>query len=302
MNDRRIADTLRAVFAQERIAADAGDAMIPAYAAIARWLVARREGTSRTLVAGICGAQGSGKSTMAAGLQAVLEHCAELHTAVLSIDDFYLSKTARQALAHDVHPLFATRGVPGTHDVARAAQTISALAALGPGETVALPSFSKADDDVVPERLWPLFTGKPDIILLEGWCAGARPEPDDALATPVNMLERAEDREGIWRHAVNDALAGPYHRLFGRLDMLLLIAAPGFDHILSWRREQERKLAERIRSGEIDGAAIMDDRALSRFVMHYERLTRHILREMPARADGVLTLGGNRAIRSLTLQ
>jgi D-glycerate 3-kinase len=290
------AAAIRDVFVAERIAPDDGDAILPAYLAIAEWLRVRCEAASGPSVAGICGAQGSGKSTMSLALAAALECGVGLKVATLSIDDFYLSRAARAALARDVHPLFATRGVPGTHDVALACETIDRLRSAAAGDVVELPRFDKAIDDVGPSDH---FVSSPDLILLEGWCVGAHPEPDAALVAPINALERDEDEDGIWRNTVNAQLAGPYRALFAMLDPLLMIAAPSFDAVFAWRRQQEQKLAAR--AGTI-GNAVMDDAAVARFIMHYERLTRHILAEMPARADGLLRLDADRAILSAALQ
>ncbi|MGV3480384.1 MAG: kinase [Sphingobium sp.] len=295
------ATAIRAVFAAERIDPADGTAILPDYLAIADWLAAKRAGRSGPLILGICGAQGSGKSTMSLALAAALDRAAGLSVANLSIDDFYVSRRIRAMLAADVHPLFAARGVPGTHDVALAMDTIGQLRAASDGSTVKLPRFDKATDDVVPANGWPVFDGRPDIILLEGWCVGARPQDEAALAEPVNALERDEDTEKLWRSAVNARLADDYQALFAELDLLLMIAAPSFDAVFAWRREQERKLAERIAVTGADGGAIMDDAAVARFIMHYERLTRHILFEMPDRADGVLALDNARAVRSLLL-
>ncbi|MBY8822074.1 kinase [Sphingomonas colocasiae] len=253
------------------------------------------------MVLGICGAQGSGKSTMSLALAAALDQAAGLRVANLSIDDFYVSRRIRAMLAADVHPLFAARGVPGTHDVGLAMDVIASLRAAAPGSSVKLPRFDKARDDVVAASDWPVFSGPADVILLEGWCVGARPQDEAALADPVNALERGEDAEQLWRSAVNARLADDYQALFAELDLLLMIAAPSFDAVFAWRREQERKLAERIAATGADGGAIMDDAAVARFIMHYERLTRHILSEMPGRADGVMSLDNDRAVRSLVL-
>ena len=68
------------------------------------------------LVVGICGAQGSGKSTLTAVLRKLLE-MRGLRVASLSLDDLYLTRGERRELAARIHPLLATRGVPGTHDV-----------------------------------------------------------------------------------------------------------------------------------------------------------------------------------------
>lgn len=79
------------------------------------------------LVVGICGAQGSGKSTLSEGLAALFRG-EGVATAVLSIDDLYHTKAVREELGRTVHPLLATRGVPGTHDVALGLKLLDELA------------------------------------------------------------------------------------------------------------------------------------------------------------------------------
>ena len=236
------------------------------------------------LVLGICGSQGSGKSTLAAALARESER-AGIPVALLSLDDLYLSRAERAAKAAACHPLFRTRGVPGTHD---AALGIAVLDALVAGQPVALPRFDKATDDPVPRDRWPAAPAGSRLVILEGWCIGAVAEPAAALADPVNALERDEDAQGLWRRAVNAHLATDYPALFGRIDRLILLAAPSFDVVLGWRIEQEQAL-RRARGG-----GGMDDATLTRFVQHYERLTRHILREMPARADLTIRLDERR--------
>src|SRR5690606_7427374 len=212
-------------------------------------------------VVGLCGAQGSGKSTAAAALVELLQRDG-LPAAALSIDDFYLPRVARVELARTVHPLLATRGVPGTHDVELAQATIDQLAL--PGE-VLLPAFDKARDDRRPRREWPQVTGALRVVILEGWCVGAIPQPEAQLATPVNALERDEDPHGTWRRHVNDALAGSYRTLFDRLSPLVLLQAPSFEVVQGWRAEQEHKLREKLLREGGDTSGLMDDAAIARF-------------------------------------
>lgn len=249
----------------------------------------------RCWVVGVCGTQASGKSTLCAVVARLLEE-AGLAAAVLSIDDLYLTHEARQGLARDIHPLLATRGVPGTHDVELGLQLLDALARSG---EVRLPRFDKARDTRRPQAEWDRFAGPADVVLFEGWCVGARPQAEAALAAPVNDLEREEDPEGLWRRYANARLAGPYQALFGRLDRLVLLQAPGFETVLGWRREQEAKLRTRLASGGEDLSRTLDEAALARFVAHYERLTRHILAEMPRRADVLARLGADRELLEL---
>lgn len=249
-----------------------------------------REAVGPAYAVGVCGAQGSGKSTLAAVVRRLLEDRG-LKVALLSLDDLYLTRAERQALAREIHPLLATRGVPGTHDVALGETLFDAL---GQSSEVALPSFDKATDDRRPLAAWPRIEGPVDVILFEGWCVGARPQAPADLIAPVNALERQQDPDGAWRTYANDRLAGPYRRLFERLDSLVLLQAPSFEVVLDWRLEQERKLRDRLAREGGDASRVMTDAEVETFIRHYERLTRHILAEMPARADVVVRLDAER--------
>ncbi len=240
-------------------------------------------------VLGLCGAQGSGKSTLAEGLIQRLE-ARRLRAAVLSLDDLYLSRDERAGLAHRVHPLLATRGVPGTHDAARGARLLDAVRA---GEDVVLPRFDKAMDDPAPAGTWTAVKGPLDVLIFEGWCVGAKAQDEAALTVPVNALEAERDPEGTWRRFVNLALSADYAELFERIDRLVLLAAPGFEVVRAWRVQQEHDLRRRV--GE--GARTMSDDEVGVFIQHYERLTRHILSDMPAYADLTLRLDERRHLR-----
>jgi D-glycerate 3-kinase len=177
--------------------------------------------------------------------------------------------------------------------VALGLATLDALAGSGP---VALPRFDKAADDRAPVADWPVLQAPADVVLLEGWCVGARPRSAAALTTPVNALERDEDPDGTWRAFANTALAGPYAELFGRLDRLVLLLAPDFAVVRTWRGEQEARLRERLD----DPGLTMDDAALDRFVAHYEPLTRWIAEDLPATADITVRLDAARRVISVT--
>lgn len=268
-----------------------GSGQVGALAPLLAFVRRRLEGAARRpVVLGLCGPQGSGKSTLAAQVRAAL--AAEgRRVAVISLDDYYLTRAERAALAREAHPLFATRGPPGTHDAAALTDTLRALKAGGPA---ALWRFDKGRDDRAPPEAFERIDAPVDLVLLEGWCVGARPEPEARLAAPVNALEAGEDPDGRWRRAVNAALAGPYQTLFHELDALALLTAPDFDTVFTWRAEQERALA----ASNPTAPRLMDDAALRRFLMHYERLTRWIAEEAPARADLWLPLDAGRNARS----
>ncbi|RAK52415.1 kinase [Phenylobacterium deserti] len=242
-----------------------------------------RQVKRKTVLIGLCGAQGSGKSTIAAATVRLLRDRG-LSAVALSLDDFYLPKAARETLAAKVHPLLATRGPPGTHDVALAGASLDQLRSAG---RIALPAFDKAADNRKPRAQWETVATPVDVVIFEGWCVGARAQGGSALAEPVNDLERDEDAQGRWRAYVNAQLDGPYQTLFERLHELVLLEAPSFEVVLAWRTEQERKLRERTGGG-------MSDAELARFIAHYERLTRWILTEMPGRANWTVRLDADR--------
>jgi D-glycerate 3-kinase len=237
----------------------------------------------RPTIIGLCGAQGSGKSTIAAAAAAHLTR-GGVRAVAVSLDDFYLGRDSRAWLAKQVHRLLQVRGPPGSHDVALASTILDHL--VRPG-LIPLPAFDKATDERLPKSRWREIEGPADVVIFEGWCVGARPEPAERLKANLNRLEREDDPNRAWRGYVNRQLAEPYQALFRRLDRLVLLQAPGFDVVRGWRTEQEAKLRERTGGG-------MTDPEVGRFVQHYERLTRWILDEMPARADWVVPLAADR--------
>lgn len=255
---------------------------------LAEWIEAKRRTRGKPgLIIGVNGAQGTGKSTLCNFLAQALSAQFERTVAELSIDDIYLTRHEREKLAHDVHPLLMTRGVPGTHDVNLGIETLDSVASLGDGMTMPVPRFDKARDDRCPQDDWPTVTGPVDVVLFEGWCVGSTAAAEDTLQEPVNALEAGDDALGTWRRYVNAQLAEAYPPLFNRLDALVLLAAPGFDSVLRWRTEQEQKLRDRVGS---DGTRVLTDAQVARFVHHFERITRSNFRDLPAAADVVIQL------------
>lgn len=218
-------------------------------------------------VIAVVGAQGSGKTTLARA-------AAEAFGGVqISIDDVYLTRARREAMAEDVHPLFLTRGPPGTHDLQMLGRLIKALGTARPDDKVLIPGFDKRGDDRRPIREWRIFVGRPRAILIDGWCLGALPEDEAGLADPVNALERDRDPDGTWRRTVNGFLAGPYADFSARFDAIVFLKAPGFEVVLDWRSQQEADLLG-VTPGRLPGE---ERRRLAEFIQYFERITRRML-------------------------
>ncbi|GAB5413109.1 MAG: kinase [Congregibacter sp.] len=258
---------------------------------LAQVLAAHASAHPGVFVLGVNGSQGSGKSTLCSYLGLALRHSHGLNVVSMSLDDFYRTQDERCRLAKEVHPLLATRGVPGTHDVDLLKQTLDSLE--GTEGEVWVPRFDKARDDRCDRSRWTRICCPVDLVILEGWCLGARPQELSDLETPCNELERIEDEDGRWRRFVNQALAAEFAPLYAHIDFWVMLQAPGFEHVLRWRSEQEAKLRL---SASGNSAGIMTEEQLERFVAHYERLTNSCLQNLPAEVDVLFRLDPERRI------
>ena len=238
---------------------------------------------------GLSGLQGSGKSTLAAQL---VEHARERGVAALamSIDDFYHGRDARRRLAHTVHPLLATRGVPGTHDVGLLLRTLAHLRNATGDRPACVPRFDKGRDTRLPPSRWRRIAQAPALVILEGWCIGVPAQTRAQLQAPLNELERHEDADGRWRHWVNSRLEDEYEQAWRQLDRLVMLQAPGFDVVTQWRDQQEQAVRRR------NAPHALSAPALQRFLMHYERISRHALKTLPALADVRVVLDAQRRV------
>lgn len=264
------------------------------YVPLARWLI-ETHGRVPPII-GICGAQGTGKSTLAEFLALELNGMAHWSVAVLSMDDFYLTRAERLELSRSVHPLLATRGPPGTHDCEMMGRHLQRLKNLTAGASIALPRFDKARDDRAPSSTWPVVVGSLDAIILEGWCLGVPPQDAGELVTPINDLEARRDSDARWRSYVNIRLGDDYAEVFSLLDRLIFLQAPDMNSVMSWRGKQERKLAA---ESSTQAPGIMNDTQLREFIQHFERISRVALTRLPATADVTVVLESSHQVREV---
>ncbi len=250
----------------------------------------------KQVIMGMNGCQGSGKTTATKLLKAFLYRIFNKHVVTFSLDDFYLSKHKREVLAKHTHPLLATRGVPGTHDIAL---LLKKLDSLKHNSMTQLPTFNKATDDRALKEHWQCINGTPDIIIIEGWCLGTPPQDKRALETPVNTFEATHDPQGIWRTYVNDQLKNAYHQLNQKINFFIMLQAPSFDCVYQWRLEQEKKLEESL-PHNADKTGLMSDEALHIFIQHYQRLTEHTLLTLPQQVHFLINLDENRGMTELS--
>ena len=261
---------------------------------LAEKLCKHQKGAKAPLVIGINGTQGSGKTTLSEFLVYVLSKQYGLNVAGVSLDDFYLTKQQRKQLANDVHPLFETRGVPGTHDLPLAMQTLTDLIN---GEATHIPRFNKAIDDRFDQKEWDCVDEKLDVIIFEGWCLGADAQLPEALIEPVNELEQLEDAECIWRSYINQQLLNHYPHLFNLIDHWVMLKAPSFDCVYNWRLEQEQKLRSKLElAAESVKKSVMSDDEVAKFIRFYQRITEQLLKTLPEKIQDLFELDEQRNI------
>ncbi len=250
--------------------------------------------SKRTRVIGLTGGQGSGKSTISKILMIILKEGFNLNTVIFSIDDFYKTIKEREIMSKKVSPLFLTRGVPGTHDTKMLLTCINNLKKKK-FKRCLIPKFDKSIDDRLSKKKWQKIKIKPDIVIFEGWCVGVTPQKNKDLLVPINTLEKDKDNKKIWRKQVNNELKNNYKKIFRKIDKLIFLKVPNFKYILKWRLLQEKKLASLSK-----GKKIMTNTQVKKFIMFYERLTRHMLQNFGKKADYVISIDKQHRLKFIT--
>lgn len=242
---------------------------------------------------GINGCQGSGKSTLSDYICHYLSEAYQLNIVVMSLDDFYLSRNARDKLAKDIHPLLKTRGVPGTHDTLLLKNTLDKVKSR---ETnFFIPRFNKATDDPYEKSQWQHIEKPIDILILEGWCWGVTAQKDEQLIEPINALEQENDKNSIWRNYVNTELLTHYQPLYEYFDFWAALQVPSFDSVYRWRLEQEQKLIQTL-SPTSQKSNVMNEEQILNFIQYFQRLTTHGMQTLPILAQALYYLDDNRHI------
>jgi len=247
----------------------------------------------KTKVIGLTGGQGTGKSTISNILKIILKEAYKLETVIFSIDDFYKTLNERKKISKKISKLFITRGVPGTHDTKMLLQCINNLKKNN-FKKMTIPKFDKSIDDRCTKNKWLKVKKKPNIVIFEGWCVGAKAQKNKDLNIPVNKLEKKIDNKRIWRQKVNSELKKDYNKIFNLVDKLIFLKVPSFKYVFKWRLLQEKKL--RITS---KGNKTMNDKQIENFVMYYERITKHMLKTLPKTADTVISIDEKHRLKSI---
>ena len=261
------------------------------YIPISFWIENKYKKKGKTLFLGFSGGQGSGKTTAVKILKIILKKFFKRKVHVSSIDDFYKTLKDRNRMSQNIHPLFKTRGVPGTHDINLVKKFFDFVKAKRFKKTK-LPKFDKSIDDRSKKKYWFKIKEKPEIVILEGWCVGAKPQSNFLIKKPVNLLEKYEDQDLTWRYYVNAKLKEEYKKIFAMIDSYIFIKIPNFKMVFKWRFLQENKLRQKSQFRK----KIMSFNEIKRFIMFYQRITLQMVKDLSKSASVVMLLNKNHKI------
>ena len=256
------------------------------------WINKKAE-KKRPYFVGLAGGQGTGKTTISSLIRIILTKYFKLSVFRISIDDFYKTRKERISLSKRVHPMLMTRGVPGTHDINMMLNFFKKTKSRK-FKRLKLPTFNKAIDDRFTKKKWYDLKKRPDVIIFEGWCVGARSEKNTTLKKTINSMEKTRDQKQIWRKFVNQQLKSNYKNLYSQLNCLVYLKAKNFSLLQKWRLKQERKLwvNSKVKS------KIMSRGDVLNFMQTYQRITQNMFRFTPKYASIILNLNSNHQIKS----
>ena len=264
------------------------------YIPIAFWINNKYQKKEKTLLIGLSASQGSGKTTVASILSIILKVFFKRSICVISIDDFYKTLSDRNKMAKQTHPLFKTRGVPGTHDIHLVKNFLNIIKRRN-FKKIKIPKFNKSTDDRFKKNLWHKINKKPEIVIFECWCVGAKSESNSRLKKPVNFLEKKEDQNLIWRKFVNEKLKKEYKKTFSMIDHYIFMKVPNFKMVFKWRLLQEIKLKKKLNYKK----KIMSFDEIKRFIMFYQRITLQMMKDLSKSASVVMLLKKNHEVKKL---
>ena len=272
------------------------DKMLKSFLIPVCFWISKKSNNKKPYFVGLAGGQGTGKTTISSILEIILRKYFKLNVFKISIDDFYRTRKERFNLSNKVHPLLMTRGVPGTHDI-KIMLDFFRKSKTKKFKTFRLPKFNKAFDDRCKKNQWYTIKKRPDVIIFEGWCVGAKAEKNNTLKKSINSLERANDPKLIWRKFVNKQLKTNYKKLYDQLDCLIYLKAKNFSLLQKWRLIQEKKLWLKNKNKKTNNK-IMSKGDVINFMQTYQRITQNMFKFAPKYASIIFNLNNKHQIKS----
>lgn len=217
-------------------------------------LAQKKQDNFSTLIVGILGGQGTGKTTLTQILTEIWQ-CLELTSIAVSLDDLYKTYAERQELLKQDSRLI-WRGPSGTHDILLGLEMFDRIKK--EKYPLEIPRFDKSLHHGMGDRVASEIVTQADIILFEGWFLGMHPVTETAFINPPYPIITEEDRQFALD---NNRRLKEYLPLWEKLDYLIILKGADYRYSLPWRKEAEHKMIQQGKTG-------MNDTEIEQFV-HY---------------------------------
>ena len=235
---------------------------------LAMQLATEKQSLNQTLIQGILGVQGTGKTTLCQVLTLILGKLG-YSTVSLSLDDLYKTYVDRQNL-QKADPRLIWRGPPGTHDIDLGISVLDKLRASKTAELAAfdspkieIPRFEKSAWGGAGDRSQSELISGADIVLFEGWFVGVNPVADARLNEFLAAAPFPISTEGDCQFARDmNAKLHDYLPLWKRLDRLMVLYPRDYRLSQVWRNQAEREMMAAGKSG-------MSEAEINRFVEYF---------------------------------
>ena len=107
---------------------------------------------------------------------------------------------------------------------------------------------------------------------------------------------RENSKKRIWRKRVNLELKKDYKKIFKLIDKIIFLKVPSFNHVYKWRLLQEKKLR-----AVFKGKKTMNSNQIKKFIMFYERLTKHMLKNFSKKAKIVIKIDEKHRLKTVSI-
>jgi D-glycerate 3-kinase len=224
---------------------------------LAMQLATERQNLGRTLIQGILGGQGTGKTTLAAVLKLIFRKLG-YNTISFSLDDLYKTYSERQQL-READPRLIWRGPPGTHDLELGVKVLGELQQIGKSKLIEMPRFDKSAWGGAGDRTKSEIVTDIDLVLFEGWFVGVRPINHDFFNLNLPPIFTVADQQ--FADDMNKKLSD-YLPLWEKLDRLIVLYPNDYRLSQAWRCQAEREMIAAGKSG-------MSNEEINRFVEYF---------------------------------
>ena len=205
----------------------------------------KQKNPKKTLIIGIQGGQGTGKSTMTTELEQILT-TKGYKTHHFSIDDFYTSSKDREIFRkkHPTNSFYQiARGMPGTHNLKTLTKILDRIQKKQP---FAIPIFDKSLHNGQGDQIKKIINVRSpqDIILFEGWCVAIpniTKKVLQATCKKYNFNLKKLDPTGKSQNILIQQIK-EYQPIWKKLNYMIMLKPPNPQMHKIWRNQAEQQL------------------------------------------------------------